>query len=112
MAKFEIKQDATQPFLRVEFLDGDGTAVDLTNGSNIYFKLATNDNQYTPIFSGAATITGSTTGLVEYRWNASDTARSGLFLAEFHTTFSDGTKLVLPTDHSLFVEMFKDYDGI
>ena len=111
MAEFQIKRDATQPFLRVEFLDGNGSAVDLTNASNIYFKLATNDNQYTPVFSGNATITGSTAGLLDYRWASTDTARSGLYLGEFVTTFTDGTKLTLPTDHSLYVYISEDYDG-
>ena len=112
MAKFEIKQNATKPFLQAELQDGEGNAIDLTTGSYIYFQMSTNDNQYTPVFSGAAQIrtgTGSTEGKVQYNWAASDTGSIGNYLAEFAVTFNDGYKLVLPADHGLFVKIYEDY---
>ena len=111
MAVFQIKKDSTDPALAVQFVDSTGSAIDLTNGSNIYFRMSTNDNQFAPIFSGLATITGSTTGNVEYRWTTSDTNRSGLFLGEFRTVFDDESILTLPSDNSLVVKINKDYDG-
>ena len=111
MAVFQIKKDSTDPNLAVQFTDATGSAIDLTNGSNIYFRMSTNDNLYTPVFSGLATVTGSTTGEVEYRWSTADTNRSGLFLGEFRTTFSDSSILTLPSDNSLVIKINKDYDG-
>jgi len=110
MAIFQIKKDSTDPSLAVQFIDSNGSAIDLTTGSNIFFRLGTNDNQFTSVFSGNATITGSATGNVEYRWSTSDTNRSGLFLGEFTTTFNDSSILTLPSDNSLVVKINKDYD--
>ena len=111
MVIFQIKKDSTDPALAVQFVDSTGSAIDLSNGSNIFFRLSTNDNQFTAVFSGNATITGSTTGNVEYRWTTSDTNRSGLFLGEFTTTFEDSSILTLPSDDSLVIKINKDYDG-
>lgn len=111
MAEFKIKRDSTKPFLAVQLLDGNGSAIDLTSTTSIYFKMATNDNLYTPVFSGTCNITGSTTGELEYCWTSSNTARSGLYLGEFVANFSDSSKLTLPADHSLLVEIYEDYDG-
>lgn len=112
MAKtFKIKRNDTKPFLAAQILQSNGSVVDLTNATKVYFNLSTNDNQYTPVFSGAAVITGSTTGNVEYRWNVGDTNRSGLFLAEFKTTFTDNSVLTVPADHTFPVNIFEDYDN-
>lgn len=110
MVLFQIKKDSTDPALAVQFVDSAGSAIDLTNGSSIFFRMSTNDNQFTPVLSGAATITGSTTGNVEYRWTESDTNRSGLFLGEFRTVFTDESILTLPSDNSLVVRINRDYD--
>tara|TARA_R110000824_G_scaffold94303_1_gene227654 strand:+ start:86 stop:424 length:339 start_codon:yes stop_codon:yes gene_type:complete len=111
MAIFEIKRNDNKPYLAVTLQDSTGSAIDLTAGSKISFNLADNNNTYTSVLSGAATITGSTAGQVEYRWATSDTARSGLYLGEFEVTFNDSTVLTLPTDHSLVVQINEDYDG-
>ncbi len=111
MAVFQIKRDSTEPALAVQFVDSVGNGVDLTTGSYIYFRLCTNDNKYTPVFSGTSVITGSLTGNIEYRWNATDTNRSGLFLGEFTTVFNDESVLTLPTDHSLFIRINEDYNN-
>jgi len=110
MATFQIKKDSTEPTLAVQFVDSNDSGIDLSLGSNIYFRMSTNDNLFTPVFSGLATITGSTTGNVEYRWTTDNTNRSGLFLGEFRTTFIDGSILTLPIDNSLVIKINKDYD--
>jgi len=111
MTTFQIKKDSTDPVLAVQFVDSNGSAVSLSNGSNIFFKLSTNDNQFTSVFSGNATITGSATGEVEYRWSTANTNRSGLYLGEFTTLFKDDSVLTLPSDNSLVIKINKDYDG-
>jgi len=110
MAVFQIKKDSTDPSLAVQFVSYNGSAINLENGSHIYFKLSTNDNAFTPVFSGLATITGSDTGMVEYRWSTFDTNRSGLYLGEFTTLFTDSSVLTLPSDHSLLIKINPDYD--
>lgn len=112
MAKFEIKRDATQPVLRAELQDGNGSPVDLSNSDYIFFHMATNDNQHTPVFSGAATIqdTGSTSGRVQYNFTTNNTSGTGNFLGEFAVTFVGGQRLTLPADDGLFIKIFKDYE--
>jgi hypothetical protein len=110
MSVFQIKRNDTKPFLAVQFTDSTGSAIDLTDTTGISFNLATNDNQFTSVLSGAAVITGSTTGNVQYEWSASDTNRSGLYLGEFEATFNDATILTLPSDNSLVVKINEDYD--
>ena len=112
MAVFQIKKDSTDPSLAVQFVSYNGSPITLVNGSNIFFKLSTNDNAYTPVFSGLATITGSTTGNVEYRWSTDNTNRSGLYLGEFTTLFDDESVLTLPSDNSLVVKINPDYDDV
>lgn len=110
MALFEIKKDSTEPNLAVQLVDSTGSGIDLTLGSYIYFRMAQNNNTYTPVFSGLATITGSTTGNVEYEWSSSNTNRSGLFLGEFRVVYNDTSVLTLPSDHSLNIKIYEDYD--
>ena len=116
MATFEIKRNDTKPALTVTLQDSTGSAIDLTNATKINFNMATNDNAYTFILSGPCTVTGSTTGQVEYRWQSGtavgvDTARSGLFLGEIETTFNGSAYLTLPSDNSLIIKINEDYDG-
>jgi len=111
MAIFEIKRNSTEPSLAVKLVDSNGSPIDLSTGSNIFFKLSTNDNAFTPVFSGNATITGSTTGNLQYNWTEANTNRSGLFLGEFTTTFEDSSILTLPSDNSLVVKINPDYDN-
>ena len=103
--------NSTDPSIAVQFVDSVGSAINLETASTIFFKLGTNDNQFTPVFSGLAVVTGSTTGKVQYRWTTSDTNRSGLYLGEFRTTFNDNSILTLPSDNSLVIKINKDYDG-
>lgn len=85
-----------------------GSAVDLTNGS-VFLHLA-NLNTYSPYFSGACNITDATAGQTEYRWTGSpDTFTTGTFWAEFKTTWT-GSQLTLPSDHSLNLIIYEDYE--
>jgi len=101
--------------LAVQLQDSTGSNIDLSD-TTVFFNLATNDNQFTSVLSGACVITGSTTGNVEYRWVSGtstgiDTNRSGLYLGEFEVTYNgDNSVLTLPSDHSLVVKINKEYD--
>ena len=115
MTVFNIKQNDTKPYLAVQLQDATGSNIDL-NDTAVYFNLATNDNAYTSVLSGACVITGSSTGEVEYQWVSGtaagiDTNRSGLYLGEFEVTYdTDSSVLTLPSDHSLVIKINEDYD--
>jgi len=110
METFKIKRNDTKPVLAATLQYSTGSAVDLSGGS-VFFNMATNDTTYTAKFSGACVITGSEAGQVEYRWQASDTARSGLYLGEFEINWGGGSIMTLPSDHGLIVHIYEDYDS-
>lgn len=107
MDTFKIKKNDTNPALGVTLQYNDGTAVDLTNGS-VWFIMGNKD--YTAYTSGLATITGSTTGQAEYRWTGGiDTGSVGNYWGEFEMIWS-GSKMTLPSDHSLQIQIAEDYN--
>ena len=109
MDTFKIKKNDKNPALSTTLQYNDGTAVDLNDGS-VWFIMANRD--YTPYYSGAAVITGSSTGNVEYRWTGTDdTGSVGTFWGEFEVQWNDaGSKMTLPSDHSLKIQVYEDYN--
>ena len=108
MTNFDIKKGDTLPVFAVTMQYANGSAIDLTN-SSVFLHLGSLAN-YNPVFSGAANITSATAGEVEYRWTGSpDTFNVGTFWAEFKATWT-GSQMTLPSNHSLKVEVFEDYE--
>jgi len=107
MEVFKIKKNDTNPALAVTLQYNDGTAVDLTNGS-VWFVMGNKD--YSVYTSGLSVITGSTAGTVEYRWLGSpDTQVPGIYWGEFEMIWT-GSKMTLPSDHSLQIQVYEDYN--
>ena len=105
---FKIKKGDQNPPIAVTLQDSNGTAIDLSNGS-VWFIMGSGTD-YSTYFSGLCFITGSTTGNAEWRWEGgSDTGSVGVFFAEFETVWS-GSRMTLPTDHSLKIQVFEDYN--
>jgi len=107
----DIKRNDTKPFVQATVQDATGSALDLTNGSYVFFNMATNDNTFTPVFSGAGGFITKASGTISYEWAAGNTARSGTYLGEFEITYTDGTLLTVPSDHSFVINIYEDYDG-
>ena len=109
MNTFKIKKGDLNPALAVTLQYANGNAIDLTGGS-VWFNMGNTD--YTAYMSGICVITGSTLGQVEYRWNGtSDTVASGTFYGEFELqNITAGSRMTLPSDHSLKVEVSEDYN--
>ena len=106
---FKIKRSDTKPFLAVQLQTTLDVGVDLTGGS-VFFNLATSDGNFTPIFSGACVIATGSAGNTEYRWTTANTNRSGTFFGEFE--FLSGNDIqTFPSDHSLTIKIFEDYDS-
>ena len=109
MTTFEINKGDSLPVFSVTLQFANGSAINLTNGS-VFLHLGSLSN-YEPFFSGAANITNATAGKAEYRWsgNGADTNMTGTFWAEFKTTWT-GSQLTLPSNHSLQLKVFEDYE--
>lgn len=104
---FKIKKNDSRPALAVTLQYANGSAVDLTSGT-VFFNLGT--TLYLPYYSGAAVITDAVNGLVQYNWTGSiDTGSIGTYYGEFEITWT-GSKMTLPSDHSLQVIVYEDYN--
>ena len=108
MPTFQIKKGDTLPVFAVTLQYANGSAINLNSGS-VFMHLG-NISTFVPFFSGACNITDSGLGQAEYRWTGSpDSYVTGTFLAEFKTTWT-GSQLTLPSDHSLKLIVFEDYE--
>ena len=104
----KMKKGDTLPTLAATLQYANGTAIDLTGATACWFQMG-NYNNFTAFFSGAAVITGSATGNVEYRWTgSSDTSASGLFWGEFKTVWT-GSVMTLPSNHDLKIDIYENY---
>ncbi|MHA1304877.1 MAG: hypothetical protein ACTSPI_14360, partial [Candidatus Heimdallarchaeaceae archaeon] len=108
MDVFKIKKEDTNPALSATLQYSDATAVDL-NGGSVWFIMG-NETDYSAYHSGLCVITGSDTGLCEYRWDGTnDTGSVGNYFGEFEISWV-GSKMTLPNDHSLKIEIYEDYN--
>lgn len=108
MEVFRIKKGDTNPALQVTLQYANETAVDLNSGS-VWFIMG-NNIDYSAYSSGICFITGSSEGIAEYRWNATnDTGSVGTWFGEFEVVWN-GSRMTLPSDHSLRIEVFEDYN--
>lgn len=106
MNTFKLKKGDTMPPLAVTMQYANGSSIDLTGGS-VFFNMG-NTLNYSAFYSGLATITGSTTGDVQYNWTGSETSTAGTYFGEFEFIIG-GSRLTLPTDHSLKIQISEDY---
>lgn len=109
MTTFSIKKGDTLPVFSVTLQFANGSPIDLTSGS-VFLHLGSFAS-FAPTFSGACEITSATDGKAEYRWsgNGADTNTTGTFWAEFKAIWT-GSQLTLPSNHSLKLRVFEDYE--
>jgi hypothetical protein len=108
METFKIKKNDTNPALSATLQYYNGSPVDLSNGS-VWFNMG-NLTSYSPYFSGNCAILNAAYGQVEYRWTGSiDTGSAGKYWGEFEVQWA-GSKMTLPNNHSLQIEVFEDYN--
>ena len=105
MGTFWIKQNDTQPALRAQLKDGDDLPIVLT-GSSVRFHMRTLAG--TTVVDAAATIITAANGIVQYNWQAADTAAIGSYQAEFEVTYSDTTIETFPNSGYIRVEITDD----
>lgn len=105
MGTFYIKQNDTSPPLRAQLNDGDDLPIVLT-GSSVRFHMRTLAG--VTVVDAAAAIITPTNGIVQYNWQAADTAAVNSYQAEFEVTYSDGTIETFPNNGYIRVEIIDD----
>lgn len=103
---FYIKQNDTSPNLRAILKDGDEVAINLTDAT-INFHMRTVGGE-TAVVDAAASIVSAENGIVQYIWDAADTATVGSYQAEFEVTNTDGTIETFPNNGYIRVEITDD----
>ena len=97
--EFYLKQNNTKPSLAVQLLT-DGSIVNL-DGATVKFHMGT-------VVDSQATIVDAATGTVRYDWASGDTAKNGMYEAEFKVTFSDGKVETFPNNGYMFVNIIRE----
>lgn len=86
MATCKIKRGATLPKFRVTLLDPENPRVGYNlTGSTVQFRMRLKGTD-TVAASGSATLVDAANGVVEYAWQASDTAIAGEYDADWRVT--------------------------
>lgn len=91
MATFYIKRGDTGPALRYDLLP---STVDLTGASVVF-------NMRGAVDRAPVRIVTASPPVVEYEWQAGDTATTGLRPAEFEVTYPGGLVETFPTGDSI-----------
>lgn len=106
MSTFYIKQNDTVPSIRAILENGSGNAVDLIDTTVRFHMRAIGSTSVS--VDADASVVNANTGIVQYDWDAADTASIGSFQAEFEVTYSDGTIETFPNSGYIRVEITDD----
>lgn len=97
MSDFTIKQNDTLPKLIATLRVGGAIIADLALATSVKLALSKRSTPDVFFFLGVATIINPAAGVVEYAWQAADTAVPGEFYGEWHITYTGGGKRKVPT---------------
>lgn len=91
-----IKQGDIYPFdYLLKYADGD-SPIDLTNTTVTI--TVTEDTATEPVVDEqTCTIIDALKGQVRYQWKGTETSTVGMYRIEYHITFSNGSKLTVPS---------------
>lgn len=103
---FYIKQNDTSPAMLATLQDADGNAVNIT-GSAVRFHMRPIGSTQATIDQAAVIVT-PLSGIVQYNWQASDTAAVGSYQVEFEVTYADASVETFPNDGYIRVEITDD----
>lgn len=108
IATIRMKQDDTGPALGIKVTkESDNTPLDLT-GATATFSMRQEGETTSKVDNASATVTGTTTGLVEYAWDAADTDTAGTFRGEFTITLNGGEIITVPNDGWIEIEILEN----
>lgn len=106
-----IKRNDTQPSIRIQLINPDGTFFDPTGATlSFFFQEVSLDPVTGAKVTGAGTFTivSATLGQVDYAWDASDTANIGNFRAEVEVLPSGGGRTTFPGGSYILFSVVQD----
>ena len=95
---FRIKQNDTSPSLEATLSDANLVQVNITAATVMLHMKAIGGDV---VLDEQMTITDAEGGVVQYDWQAGDTATVGTYYVEFEVTYSDGSVETFPNTGSL-----------
>ncbi len=105
MTTINIKQDDTQPALKVRLKDASGSPVNLT-GATVQVAIQ-HYSQPDIKFNRAAHVADAATGEVWLVWQPEETQATGLYRIEFRVVYQDGNRETFPNDGYLLVNILE-----
>lgn len=103
---FYIKENDTTPSIRATLQNGSGDPVDLLDATVRFHMRAIGST--TATIDANATVMNASGGIVQYNWQAGDTADVGSYQAEFEVSYSNGTVETFPSSGYIRVEITDD----
>lgn len=103
-ADWAIVQGDTAPAYPDVLSFDDGTAANLA-GATVQFGLRSLTSNSPIALTGIVTVTGASTGAVQFTPSALDTAVAGNYMAQWVVTFLDGSRMTFPTEGYLSVQI-------
>lgn len=105
MTTINIKQDDTQPAMKVRLKDASGNPVCLT-GATVQVAI---QHYSKPVikFLRSAYVADASTGEVWLIWLPEETQVTGLYRIEFRVTYQDGNRETFPNDGYLLVNILE-----
>ena len=100
-----IKQDDTQPAMKVRLKDSAGNPANLT-GASVQVAIQ-HYSQPAIKFNRDAYIADAVTGEVWLIWQPEETQVTGLYRIEFRVTYQDGNRETFPNDGYLMVNILE-----
>jgi len=88
-----FKKEDDKPEFEDVLQKGDGTAIDLSNADNVKIVYEKPDGT---VESDTVTISGASSGKVEYQFPVGEVDQTGVWRFEYRVTFTDGTDVTVP----------------
>lgn len=105
MTTINIKQDDTQPAMKVRLKDSAGNPANLT-GATVQVAIQ-HYSQPAIKFNRDAYIADAVAGEVWLIWQSEETQVTGLYRIEFRVTYQDGNRETFPNDGYLMVKIME-----
>lgn len=105
MSTVFMKQGDRLPALRVQLLDANGAAIDVTSAT-VTFRMRDTRTKALKVTAGACTKpNGGADGVVQYAWGATDTDTVAAYEGEFACVFSGPLTQTVPTNGYVTVQV-------